>query len=34
MLMFCFPLFWIGLLMKEDVKVCADCGRRLSPPMI
>ena len=23
------PLFWIGLLMKENVKVCRDCGVRL-----
>jgi hypothetical protein len=24
-----FPLFWIGLLMKENVKYCADCGIKL-----
>lgn len=24
-----FPLFWIGLLIKEDVRVCPSCGRRL-----
>jgi lipopolysaccharide-induced tumor necrosis factor-alpha factor len=30
MLVFCFPLFWIGLLMTEDVKTCSDCGRKLS----
>jgi hypothetical protein len=23
-----FPLFWIGLLMKEEVKVCAVCNAR------
>jgi hypothetical protein len=29
MLLLCWPLFWIGLLMKEEYQVCADCGRRL-----
>jgi hypothetical protein len=29
MLVFCWPLFWIGLLMKEDVKKCSECGARL-----
>ncbi len=24
-----FPLFWIGFLMREDVKYCADCGAKL-----
>ncbi len=24
-----FPLFWIGLLMRENVKYCADCGAKL-----
>lgn len=24
-----FPLFWIGLLMRENVKYCADCGVKL-----
>jgi hypothetical protein len=24
------PLFWIGLLIKENYRVCADCGRTLS----
>ena len=24
-----FPLFWIGLLIKEDVHVCPSCGKRL-----
>jgi predicted RNA-binding Zn-ribbon protein involved in translation (DUF1610 family) len=28
MLLFCLPLFWIGLLMKEDVYVCPQCGRK------
>jgi ribosomal protein L37AE/L43A len=30
MLVTCFPLFWIGLLMKEEAKFCGDCGRKLS----
>lgn len=25
----CFPMFWIGLLLREDVKVCSDCGTKL-----
>ena len=25
-----FTLFWIGLLMKEEYRVCADCGSTLS----
>ena len=25
MLLFCFPLFWIGLLMKETSQVCPQC---------
>jgi ssDNA-binding Zn-finger/Zn-ribbon topoisomerase 1 len=29
MITFCFPLFFIGLLMKERYRVCGDCGRRL-----
>ena len=29
MLLFCTPLFWIGLLMTETYHVCADCGRRV-----
>jgi hypothetical protein len=29
MLLLCWPLFWIGLLMKEDVKKCSDCGAKL-----
>jgi hypothetical protein len=23
---FCFPLFWIGFLIKEDYRVCSSCG--------
>src|SRR4051812_17128116 len=30
LLLVCWPLFWIGLLMKEDVTVCYDCGRKIS----
>lgn len=29
MLLFCFPLFFIGLLMKEEYRVCRDCGVKL-----
>ena len=29
MILFCFPLFFIGLLMKEDFQVCSDCGIKL-----
>ena len=29
MLLFCFPLFWIGLLIKEDYRVCHECGSKL-----
>jgi hypothetical protein len=29
MLFFCFPLFWIGLLMKETYHTCSGCGMRL-----
>jgi hypothetical protein len=25
----CLPLFWIGLLMKEEVHFCSDCGMKL-----
>lgn len=28
--LFCFPLFWIGLLMKENRLVCSACLRRLA----
>lgn len=30
MLVFFFPLFWIGLLMTETNYTCRDCGRRLT----
>jgi lipopolysaccharide-induced tumor necrosis factor-alpha factor len=30
MLLFCFPLFFIGLLMQEEYPVCRDCGARLA----
>ncbi len=30
LLIFFFPLFWIGLLIKEDVLVCQTCNSRLS----
>jgi lipopolysaccharide-induced tumor necrosis factor-alpha factor len=30
MVMFCLPLCFIGLLMKEEHEVCRDCGRQLS----
>jgi len=29
LLITCFPLFWIGLFMKEDVHVCRSCGIKL-----
>jgi hypothetical protein len=29
MLFVCFPLFWIGLLMKEEERVCSMCFARL-----
>jgi hypothetical protein len=29
LLVFCFPLFWIGLLIKEEVRSCYDCGAAL-----
>ncbi len=29
MLFVCLPLFFIGLLMNEDVRYCRDCGARL-----
>ena len=25
-----FPLFWIGLLVKEDVWICPSCMRRIN----
>ena len=30
MVFVCFPLFWIGLLMQEDQRVCSTCGAKLS----
>jgi RNA polymerase subunit RPABC4/transcription elongation factor Spt4 len=30
LLVFFFPLFWIGLLIKEDVRVCPACNSRVS----
>lgn len=29
MLFFCFPLFWIGLLMKQEYRVCPVCHANL-----
>jgi lipopolysaccharide-induced tumor necrosis factor-alpha factor len=29
MLLFCFPLFWIGFLIKEEERVCSMCFARL-----
>jgi RNA polymerase subunit RPABC4/transcription elongation factor Spt4 len=29
LLFFCFPLFWIGLLMKEEYRMCVTCGSKL-----
>jgi hypothetical protein len=29
MILFCFPLFFIGLLMTEEYRTCSDCGMRL-----
>lgn len=30
MLLFCFPLFWIGLLMKDTHQICSQCRVRLN----
>lgn len=30
MLLVCFPLFFIGLLMKDTYQVCGQCGLRLN----
>jgi hypothetical protein len=30
MLIFCFPLFWVGLLMKQDELFCSTCRARLN----
>jgi hypothetical protein len=32
LLLFCFPLFWIGLLMKEKFRVCSHCNSTLPGP--
>lgn len=29
LLVFVFPLFWVGLLIKEDVQVCPSCDTRV-----
>jgi ribosomal protein L40E len=29
LLVFCWPLFWIGLLIREDIRICSACGARL-----
>ena len=29
MLLFCFPFFWVGLLIKEEYRVCQECGSKL-----
>ncbi len=29
LMVFFFPLFWIGLLVKEDIRVCPSCGNRV-----
>jgi RNA polymerase subunit RPABC4/transcription elongation factor Spt4 len=29
LVVFFFPLFWIGLLIKEDVQVCTQCGTKV-----
>lgn len=30
LLIFCLPLFWIGLLMKEEQRICPMCRARLA----
>jgi RNA polymerase subunit RPABC4/transcription elongation factor Spt4 len=30
LLIFCLPLFWIGLLMKEELRICPMCRARLA----
>ncbi|HKS26360.1 MAG TPA: LITAF-like zinc ribbon domain-containing protein [Pyrinomonadaceae bacterium] len=30
LLIFCLPLFWVGLLMKEETRVCPVCRARLA----
>jgi hypothetical protein len=29
LLVFFFPLFWVGLLIKEDVQVCPNCTSKV-----
>jgi hypothetical protein len=29
LMFFCFPLFWIGLLMRENYRVCSNCAGHL-----
>jgi hypothetical protein len=29
LLLFCLPLFWVGLLIKEEYRECYECGIRL-----
>ena len=30
LLLFCFPLFWVGFLMKEETYYCRSCQMKLS----
>jgi RNA polymerase subunit RPABC4/transcription elongation factor Spt4 len=30
LLIFCLPLFWVGLLMKEELRVCPACHMRVA----
>jgi RNA polymerase subunit RPABC4/transcription elongation factor Spt4 len=32
LLVFFFPLFWIGLLIKEDVEICQTCNSKVPKP--
>jgi RNA polymerase subunit RPABC4/transcription elongation factor Spt4 len=32
LMVFFFPLFWIGLLIKEDIQVCQTCGTKMPVP--
>jgi hypothetical protein len=32
LLLVCFPLFWIGLLIKDEYYDCSQCGRRFVDP--
>lgn len=29
LLFMCFPLFWLGFFITEEVRVCSDCGCKL-----